>query len=84
MFMSKEFKWNLDEKQGQIKWNTQLVGSSFRFKISLPVYFANQWRRWVSNSIELVCFRGFFRVDSYIYYICDMSWKLIQKCYITI
>ena len=32
------------------------------------------------------CFRRdleFFRVDSYIYYICDMTWKLIQKCYIT-
>ena len=24
----------------------------------------------------------FFRVDSYIYYICDITWKLIQKCYI--
>ena len=25
-----------------------------------------------------------FRVDSYIYYICDITWKLIQKCYIII
>ena len=71
--MSEEIRLNLDEKQGQIKWNTQLVDSSFRLEISLPFYFAYQWRRWISESIELECFRNFFRVDSYIYYICDIS-----------
>ena len=38
---------------------------------------------WHNCFRRVICFQrdlAFFRVDSYIYYICDMTWKPIQKC----
>ena len=58
--------------------------------ISMEKIYARGWYNFILCDITVSdgrhnCFRcdlAFFRVDSYNHYICDITWKLIQKCYI--